>query len=249
MRILILLTIFILISEFTYCQSNNEYKNNIDITREAELKERLMYQIPILNEISKKGKDAIPLLLSALTINSGLPDDYEWEARELLSQKYIEFPDEFNRIIKSFKDDKIRWYAIYAVRESMNSKCIDAIADVFNNINESKDIRLQCMLCLMNMEDISPQMVSKFEKGLKYFLSENTREEDIERAIELAEFGKLKNTIDELIMLLDKTKIYSYTQQNDKSIPNTLSDHAHKALKAITGLDLPPDKNKWNKIK
>ncbi|OHB74278.1 MAG: hypothetical protein A2Z34_03630 [Planctomycetes bacterium RBG_16_59_8] len=211
--------------------------------------ERLKTQLAILKEMAGHGRESIPYLFKAIGLEKGSPDNFDWELRDHLAQKCQEFPDCFSEIICDRREDQTkRWYAIYAVRQSEERRCCPATAEVFNDPGEPQELRMQALMSMLCRKNITAGNARALSKGIVVLLREQPRDTDLERVIEIAEYGKTPEAVPDLIVLLDHTKIYSYTVNEDgRRIPNRISDKAHRALKVITGKDIPCDKALWEK--
>lgn len=217
-------------------------------------------QLSILREMAREGKASIPYLFRAINFGKGFADNYDWGLRELLYEKCRKYPKVFSKIITDrTQSNTTRWYAIYSVS---GTKCSDALVDVVNS-NDSYSLRTQAMKALLGQ---SERKLRRCENGLITILQEVTAEWDAQLrgddrndwptsevitaqwAMQLLAEAHSEKAVPHLIRLLDNTRVYASTQLDDGALrDDSMALHAHNALKKITGQDLPPKREIWEK--
>jgi hypothetical protein len=205
-------------------------------------------QLSIIREMAEGGKASIPYLFRAINFKKRFCDNYDWELLELLYTKCKKYPKEFSKIIMDrSQSETTRWYAINAVRGSQTRKCYDALVDVLNS-KDSHNLRIQAMMAVIHLPWLSRRELRRCEDGFIAFLQDGTRRTDLNRAINLLSAARSEKAVPYLVKLLDDTYVYSKTRLDDGTWRhNTIAADTHKALKNITGRNLPPKMEIWQK--
>ncbi len=211
------------------------------------VRDQLRIRAELLRQMASYGEVAIPYLLDTLELQRDCPDEYLFELEDVLAQMCAKYPEAFVAVaLDESETYTYRWHALFSIRNSRQVAGSEAVVGVLTEENDLQ-LKIQAVWALCAVaEKLEHKELLQSEDGLIDLLkSEEVRRHDKENIIALLAYMKSKKSVPTLIELLDDTHVYSESMIEGEWEPNTMSKYAHEALVAITGANLPNDKEAW----